>query len=164
MSKFMSLAAAALLLLPVVASAQTVQTPLRTAPGDKFQYLSQKDIEANLVPAPGRALAAFFATDHEDQYVEFIKRADHGNELEQHNHWVDQITVLSGEGILTYGGSVTGTPQDRGLGELRGGTQTGAITQALHVGDFVLVPAGQPHLIAAAPGKSLTYLLFKTRS
>jgi quercetin dioxygenase-like cupin family protein len=152
--------AAALLLLPVAAVAQT---PLRAAPADKFQFLSHQDIDAKLVPAPDKALAALFVTDHENHYVEFVKRVDHGNAVEQHAHWVDQITILSGEGVLTYGGSVTGA-KDRGPGERLGGVQAGAVTQALHPGDFVLIPAGQPHRFDAAPGKTLNYVVFKVRS
>jgi uncharacterized RmlC-like cupin family protein len=83
--------------------------------------------------------------------------------VELHPHWIDQITILSGEGVVTYGGSITGgnvAPN----GEVRGGTQVGAQTRKLGPGDFVLIPAGLPHTFDAAPGKTLSYVVAKARS
>ena len=101
--------------------------------------------------------------DHENYYIEFVKRLDHGNMPELHPHWVDQITITAGEGIVTYGGTLTGGEMAAG-GEMRGGTITGAQTRKLGVGDFVLIPAGMPHKFDAAPGKTLTYVVSKARS
>jgi mannose-6-phosphate isomerase-like protein (cupin superfamily) len=83
--------------------------------------------------------------------------------VEVHRNWIDQVTILEGEGTLTYGGTIS-NPQTRSNGDVRGGEQVGAKTQALHPGDFVLVPAGMPHTFAAAPGKSLSYVVYKARS
>jgi quercetin dioxygenase-like cupin family protein len=49
-------------------------------------------------------------------------------------------------------------------GEVRRGNQVVAKTHALHPGDFVLIPAGLPHTFNAAPGKSVTYVVYKTRN
>ena len=83
--------------------------------------------------------------------------------VEMHPHWIDQVTVVSGEGTLTYGGTIE-SPNVGAGGEVRGGNQVGAKTQVLHEGDFVLIPAGLPHTFNAAPGKTITYAVYKARS
>jgi mannose-6-phosphate isomerase-like protein (cupin superfamily) len=153
------IAAALFLATPALA-----QTPIRANPPDSFKFMSQAEIDALVSkPEPGRVYGATFMNDHENYYVEFVKRLDHGNLAELHPHWIDQITILSGEGVVTYGGSITGgnvAPN----GEVRGGTQVGAQTRKLGPGDFVLIPAGLPHTFDAAPGKTLTYVVAKARS
>jgi len=152
---------AALLLLatPVLA-----QSPVRATPPDGYKFLSAGEIDAAVSkPEAGRAYGATFVNDHENYYIEFVKRLDHGNMVELHPHWVDQITIIAGEGVLTFGGTVSGGDMAPG-GEVRGGTQVGAKTQTLHPGDFVLIPAGSAHKFDAAPGKTLTYVVAKARS
>lgn len=153
------IAAALLLATPALA-----QSSLRGTAPDGFKFMSQGEIDkAVSKPEPGRVYGATFANDHENYYVEFVKRLDHGNMVEQHPHWIDQITILAGEGVLTYGGTVQNA-NTAPTGEVRGGTQMGGKTQTLHPGDFVLIPAGLPHFFAAAPGKTLTYVVYKARS
>jgi mannose-6-phosphate isomerase-like protein (cupin superfamily) len=137
---------------------------IRATPPGGFKYMSRGEIDkAVSIPEPGRAYGATFMNDHENYYIEFVKRVDHGNMVERHPHWVDQVTILSGEGVLTYGGNIT-NPNTAPTGEVRGGTQVGGMTKNLHPGDFVLIPAGMAHTFAAAPGKSLTYVVAKARS
>ena len=73
------------------------------------------------------------------------------------------FTAVDKLGPETAARHVTGGTLAPG-GELRGGTQVGATTQALHPGDFVLIPAGSAHKFDAAPGKTLTYVVAKARS
>jgi mannose-6-phosphate isomerase-like protein (cupin superfamily) len=155
------LTAAVLVLAATPALAQT--TP-RTTPPDNFKFVTAGEIDALISkPEAGRVYGATFMNDHENYYIEFVKRLDHGNMVELHPHWVDQITIISGEGVLTYGGTVQGGDTAPN-GELRGGTQVGATTKPLHPGDFVLIPAGQPHKFDAAPGKTVTYVVAKARN
>ena len=157
----MRLLIAASLLLTIPAAAQT---SMRAAAPDGFKFMSHENIDkAVSIPEPGRVYGATFMNDHENYYVEFVKRLDHGNMAETHAHWVDHITILSGEGVLTHGGTLTNA-KESAPGEVRGGTLTGAETQALHAGDYFQIPAGMPHMLEAAPGKSLSYVVFKARS
>jgi mannose-6-phosphate isomerase-like protein (cupin superfamily) len=157
--RYFLLAAALLAATPALA-----QTAMRSAAPDSFKFMSHDDIDkAVSQPEAGRAYGATFMNDHENYYVEFVKRLDHGNMVEQHPHWVDQVTIVSGEGVLSYGGTIN-NPNTGAGGEVRGGEQVGAKTQGLKPGDFVLIPAGQPHTFNAAPGKTLTYVVFKARS
>jgi mannose-6-phosphate isomerase-like protein (cupin superfamily) len=133
-----------------------------TAP-DPYIFKSAGEIDKLISkPEAGRAYGATFLTDHENHYIEFVKRLDHGNSVELHPHWIDQITIIAGEGTLTFGGKVEGGTTAAN-GELRGGTQVGAISQKLAPGDFVLIPAGSAHKFDAAPGKTITYVVSKAR-
>jgi len=148
----------------LLAGPGAAQTPVRATPPDGFKFMTQAEIDALVSkPDPGRVYGATFANDHETYFVEFVKRLDHGNPPEQHPHWIDQITILAGEGVLTYGGTLANA-ETAASGEVRGGTLNGASTKKLGPGDFVLIPAGLPHKFDAAPGKTLTYVVYKARS
>lgn len=139
------------------------QTPLRGTPEDKFKFVPRQEIAKQLTkPWPGEVYASAFMNDHEYFFVEFVKRLDHGNYIEQHTHYIDQTTILSDEGVLTYGGKI----EDRkeiAPGEYRGHKQSGAKTQIVRPGDFVLIEPGMPHHFDAAPGKELIYVVYKHR-
>ncbi|HET7083460.1 MAG TPA: hypothetical protein VFI23_01725 [Rhizomicrobium sp.] len=138
------------------------QTPLRATPPDSFKYLSAQELDqALMTPERGRVYSGHVINDHENYWVEFMKRFDHGNVIEYHAHWIDYITVLSGEGSVTYGGTVTGAT---GTDEQRGGTMAGGTVQVIKPGDYIQIPAGVPHLINAAPGQTLKFVLFKHRT
>ena len=145
------------------ALAQPAATTLRGAAPDSYKFLSH-DALAHILTTPeaGRAYSASVINDHEYYYTEFVKRLDHGNMVEQHAHWVDQITILSGSGTLTYGGVIPGAVPNA-AGEVRGASQTGGNARALHPGDFFIIPAGMPHKIDAAKGQTLNYVVFKAR-
>lgn len=150
--------------LLAAAAPALAQTTMRGAAPDPFIFKSGAEIDATISkPDPGRVYGSTFINDHENYYIEFVKRLDHGNQVELHPHWVDQITIVSGEGILTFGGTVQGGTTAPN-GELRGGTQAGAKTIKLGPGDFMLIPAGSAHKFDAAPGKTLTYVVAKARS
>ena len=157
----MRLLIVAALLAAVPAAAQT---PMRAAAPDGFKFMSHENIDkAVSKPEPGRVYGATFMNDHENYYVEFVKRLDHGNMAETHAHWVDHITILSGDGVLAHGGTLSDA-KESGPGEVRGGTMNGATTQILHAGDYFQIPPGMPHKLDAAPGKTLSYVVFKARS
>ena len=116
----------------LIAAALIAATPalaqLRNTPPDPYIYKSAAELDAMISkPEPGRVYGAGFVNDHENYGIEFVKRLDHGNQVELHPHWVDQITIIAGEGVLTFGGKVEGG-ETAPNGELRGGTQVGAKT------------------------------------
>ena len=153
--------ALAMSLLAVPAAGQ--QTTLRGTPDQAFRYASHEEITKHLMtPWPHEVYASDFMDDHENFFVEFVKRQDHGNYVEQHSHWIDQTTILTGDAILTYGGTVSDS-KEIAPGEFRGHTQVGAKTIHMHPGDFVLIPTGMPHHFDALPGKVLNYVVYKHR-
>jgi quercetin dioxygenase-like cupin family protein len=134
------------------------------APPDGFIFKPAAEIDAAISkPEGGHVYGTQVINDHENYFIEFLKRLDHGNMVELHAHSVDQVTIIAGEGVLTYGGTVQGATAGAN-GESRGGTQVGAQTRTLAPGDFVLIPAGMAHKFDAAPGKTLTYVVAKARS
>jgi len=148
--------AVSFMVLPALA-----QPVLRATPDDKFKYMSREAIAKQLMkPWPGELYASAFMNDHETWFVEFVKRKDRGNYIEQHTHYIDQTTIISGEGILTYGGKI----EDRkeiAHGEYRGHKQSGAKTQRVKPGDFVLIEPMMPHHFDALPGTELVYVVYK---
>jgi len=139
------------------------QTPLRGTPDETFKYLSHDQIAKGLMKTwPGKAYSSVFGSDHEYFFVEFVKRLDHGNYVEHHTHWIDQTTILSGEGILTYGGTIA-DPEKIAPGEVWGHKQVGGKTIHLRPGDFVLIPTNTPHHFDALPGTELNYVVYKHR-
>jgi len=50
---------------------------------------------------------------------------------------------------------------DTGPGEKRGGTITGGTVVTIKPGDFLVVPAGQPHLTMINPGSIFRAIVFK---
>lgn len=139
------------------------QSTLRGTPDETFKYLSHDQIAKGLMkPWPGKAYSSVFGSDHEYFFVEFVKRLDHGNYVEHHTHWIDQTTILSGEGILTYGGTIA-DPEKIAPGEVWGHKQVGGKTIHLRPGDFVLIPTNTPHHFDALPGTELNYVVYKHR-
>lgn len=99
--------------------------------------------------------------DHENHYVLVAGRNGPG-EVEVHEHWIDYMVIQQGEAEFTCGGTASGM-RDTGPGERRGGTIAGGTVVTLKPGDFVVVPAGQPHLTVAKPGGPFRAIIFKLR-
>ncbi|HKQ46290.1 MAG TPA: cupin domain-containing protein [Rhizomicrobium sp.] len=149
--------------LAILATPALAQSSLRDTPAEDFKFIPRQDTDKRLMtPAKGQTVASDVISDHENYYVLFAKRVDHGNISEIHDHWVDHITILEGEGTLTYGGTLNGA-KATAPGEWRGGTLADAKTQKLGPGDSFLVPAGMPHRLDPASGQQLKYLVFKAR-
>ena len=146
------------MILPAVAFAALRGTPL-----DRFKYVTREDIAKQLMTTwPNEAYASAFMNDHETFFVEFVKRQDHGNYVEHHAHWIDQTTILSGEGMLMVGGKIEDANEIQ-PGEIRGHKQSGARTIRVKAGDFVLIPPNTPHHFDALPGTVLNYVVYKHR-
>jgi mannose-6-phosphate isomerase-like protein (cupin superfamily) len=117
------------------------------APPDPFRLFSDKEL-ATLSSGKG-ALTLSTLADHENFYVLVAGRTGPG-EVEVHEHWIDYMVIQQGEADFTYGGSLTGA-HDTAPGEKRGGTITGGTAVTLRPGDFLMVPAGQPHVTMTNP-------------
>jgi len=140
-------------------SAAAAQTARNATPEDGFQYLSAKDAVA-LVNKPGPGPVLSLLSDHENYFSEVVARKTDG-QVELHQHWIDFMTIVSGDVTLTYGGTLAGA-KETAPGELRGGAISGGKTVVLHRGDYLEIPAGVPHLMTA-PQHNFTYLIVKVR-
>ena len=127
---------------------------------DAFRHLSDSDL-ASLASGKG-PLTLSTLSDHENYYVLVAGRSGPG-EVEVHDHWTDYMAIQQGEAEFTAGGTATGM-RETAPGERRGGTITGGTKVILRPGDFVMVPAGQPHLTMVKPGSVFRAIVFKTRS
>jgi hypothetical protein len=130
-----------------------------TAP-DAFRLFSDKDL-AGLSSGKG-ALTLSTLSDHENFYVLVAGRSGPG-EVEVHEHWIDYMAIQQGEAEFTSGGTATGM-HDTAPGERRGGAITGGTVVTVRPGDFLMVPAGQPHLTMIKPGSTFRAIVFKVRS
>jgi mannose-6-phosphate isomerase-like protein (cupin superfamily) len=156
-----AIAFAALTLLAPAAYAQGAPPTPHTQPAEGFKFLSAKDVNA-LTDKPGPGPKTAYLGDHENYYVEYATRSDAGNEAEVHAHWSHYINILSGEAVLTYGGTVSNA-RDTGPGQVRGSGITGGKTMTLHAGDYVQIPASMPHMLNPTKGTKLHYVVFNTR-
>jgi glc operon protein GlcG len=145
----------------LIATTAFAQTAPHATPPEQFKFLSAKQVVA-LTDEPGPGAKTAFLGDHENYFVEYATRSDAGNEAEVHAHWTHYIHILSGEGSLTYGGTVSGA-RETGPGQVRGSGITGGTTIPVHAGDYMQIPAGMPHLFSIAAGHKLHYLVFNTR-
>jgi hypothetical protein len=73
------------------------------------------------------------------------------------------MVIQQGEADFTYGGTLSGA-RDTAPGEKRGGTITGGTVVTIRPGDFLVVPAGQPHVTMIKPGSNFRAIVFKIRS
>jgi mannose-6-phosphate isomerase-like protein (cupin superfamily) len=122
--------------------------------------VGDKDL-AGLVSGKG-ALTLATLSDHENFYVLAAGRTGPG-EVEVHEHWIDYMVIQQGEADFTYGGTLSGA-RDTAPGEKRGGAITGGTVVTIRPGDFLVVPAGQPHLTMIKPGSNFRAIVFKIRS
>ena len=130
-------------------------------PPESVRYISAGDIAARLAnPRPDARATYFIATDHENNWAEYVTRTGVGDP-EQHNHWLDSIHVISGDGAITYGGTLAGATETT-PGEPRGGKIVGGTTITVHSGDYLEIPAGVPHQMTSISAK-FTFVVFKSR-
>jgi mannose-6-phosphate isomerase-like protein (cupin superfamily) len=153
------MAGAITVLLAASANAQTTTTG-HAAPPDPFRVFSDQEL-AKLSSGKG-ALTLSTLVDHENHYVLVAGRTGPG-EVEVHEHWIDYMAIQQGEAEFTFGGTATGM-RDTGPGEKRGGAIAGGTVVTIKPGDFLVVPAGQPHLTQIKPGSNFRAIVFKVRS
>lgn len=147
-------------LLATSAMAQTTAPANGHAtPPDPFRVFNDAEL-ARLSSGKG-ALTLSTLVDHENHYVLIAGRTGPG-EVEVHEHWIDYMAIQQGEAEFTFGGTVSGM-RDTGPGEKRGGTITGGTVVTIKPGDFLVVPAGQPHLTNIKPGSNFRAIVFKVR-
>jgi len=138
------------------------QASLRARPPEAFKYIPGKEVEA-LTDKPGPGVKTAFPVDHEDYDVEYAQRTDKGNEPEVHTYRTHYIHVLSGESILTYGGTVTNA-RETSPGQIRGDGISGGTSITVRAGDFLQIPAGMPHLFeVSSPTVKFRYVVFNAR-
>ncbi|MGD0963369.1 MAG: hypothetical protein ABSA57_05645 [Candidatus Acidiferrales bacterium] len=101
-------------------------------------------------------------------FVETSRRLKDG-EAELHEDETDVFYVVKGASTLVYGGKMTdpGTTMVNGNslppGQIHGKTIIGGQSVRLNVGDFVVIPSGQPHMFTEVQAP-FWYLVVKVRN
>ena len=83
-------------------------------------------------------------------------------EAEIHENFADLFYVLDGCTTLVTGGAIA-DGASTGPGEIRGSSIEGGAKQELRAGDVAHVPAGLPHQMLVASGKTVTCLVMKVQ-
>jgi len=148
-----------LLFAVCLSGAAQAQTAPHATPPDAFRHFSDAEL-AKLSSGKG-TLTLSTLSDHQNYYVLVAGRTGAG-EVEVHEHWIDYMAIQQGEAEFTFGGTATGT-HDTAPGEKRGGVITGGTVVTVRPGDFLVVPAGQPHLTMIKPGAAFRAIVFKMR-
>ena len=94
------------------------------------------------------------------QFGALILRDDKNGPFEMHEGRHDIYFVVTGEGILTVGGTLI-EAKATAVGEIRGTAIQGGVKKRIGPGDIVLIPARMVHHLATEPGKDMTYFLMK---
>jgi mannose-6-phosphate isomerase-like protein (cupin superfamily) len=91
--------------------------------------------------------------------MQLIRRESSGS-AELHQTKADILVVRDGEATLIEGGSIP-NPKTTQPHEVRGESIQGGTRHTLGAGDVVHIPAGVPHQLLLAPGKTFSYLAIK---
>jgi mannose-6-phosphate isomerase-like protein (cupin superfamily) len=83
-------------------------------------------------------------------------------EAEIHENFADVFFMLDGQTTLVTGGTIVGST-NTAPGEIRGTAVAGGTGQELKAGDVAHVPAGLPHQMLVAEGKTVTCLVMKVQ-
>jgi mannose-6-phosphate isomerase-like protein (cupin superfamily) len=83
-------------------------------------------------------------------------------EAEIHENFADVFFMLDGETTLVTGGRIVGST-NTAPGEIRGTAVEGGRGQELKAGDVAHVPAGLPHQMLVAEGKTVTCMVMKVQ-
>lgn len=147
----------------VVALAAAV--PAATLSGDKAQVIGVHEVQAQLAQLAPQATAkgsssAILASYGNLGVMLSVRTANGGGEV--HQHFDDLMIVQQGSATLVTGGMLV-DPQTGPNGEMKGTSVKDGTSQAITVGDVVIVPAGVPHQLLVPAGTTYSALVAKIK-
>lgn len=128
----------------LIAAALLLATPVLAQTGVVIMPAAETTQKVN-------AAATSVTVTTADKYSVLFSHRTVDGTPERHAHWTDVMVMQHGEVTFTYGGTISGNTVDD-KGESHGGAISGGTTVTLHAGDYLLVPAGTPHLMTAPKG------------
>ena len=119
-----------------------------------------KAFSKNLEPKVNEAHVASQVLTNFGNYSFMVAHRNGAGEAEYHATQADVFFVQSGEGTLTYGGSLvagkTTVPN-----EMRAPSISGGVDKKIAAGDVVTIPAKVAHQLKVDAGKEITYFVVK---
>ena len=128
----------------LIAAALLLATPVLAQTGVVIMPAAETTQKVN-------AAATSVTVTTADKYSVLFSHRTVDGTPERHANWTDVMVMQHGEVTFTYGGTISGNTVDD-KGESHGGAISGGTTVTLHAGDYLLVPAGTPHLMTAPKG------------
>jgi mannose-6-phosphate isomerase-like protein (cupin superfamily) len=139
--------------------------PVAALSGDRTTVFIAQDVRTELVrlapeaQAKGSSGSTLMATGNLALKTS-VRTSSGGAEI--HAHYDDLMIVEQGSATLITGGTVVDAKTDAN-GETKGPRIEGGVSRTIHVGDVVIVPAGEPHQLLIAPGTLYSALVAKIK-
>lgn len=126
---------------------------------------SPRDLAAKTADLRKQALAspngsASITLDHWPQHYSMLAYRVKSGGAELHAKFADVFVIERGSATLVSGGTIISRVEKSG-GEAGGTGIEGGTPHPLHAGDIVHIPAGLPHQMQVAPGKTVLYFVVK---
>jgi mannose-6-phosphate isomerase-like protein (cupin superfamily) len=119
-----------------------------------------KAFSKSLAPKVNQAHVASQVLTNFGNYSFMMAHRDGAGEAEFHATQADVFFVQSGEGTLTYGGSLV-SGKNTAPNEMRAPSISGGMDKKIAAGDVVTIPAKVAHQLKVDAGKEITYFVVK---
>jgi mannose-6-phosphate isomerase-like protein (cupin superfamily) len=142
-----------------------IALPAAALSGDKTMVFSAQDVQTELARlAPDAqtkgSSGSTLATTGNLALKTSVRTTSGGAEI--HAHYDDLMIVQQGSATLITGGTIVDAKTSAD-GETKGPSIQGGVSRTIHVGDVVIVPAGDPHQLLIAPGTLYSALVAKIK-
>jgi mannose-6-phosphate isomerase-like protein (cupin superfamily) len=119
-----------------------------------------KGFSKSLAPKAKATHVASQVLSNFGNYTFMVAHRDGAGEAEYHATQADVFFVHSGEGTLTYGGSLV-DGKTTAPNEMRAPSISGGMEKKIAAGDVVTIPAKVAHQLKVDAGKEITYFVVK---
>ena len=148
-----------------IAAVMALAVPAATLSGDKAQFFSGHEVQAQLAQLAPQARAHGSSGSNLASYGNLslklsLRSASGGAEI--HARYDDLMIVQQGSATLMTGGTVEDA-QVSSDGETRGTSVKDGTARTITAGDVVVVPAGVPHQLLIPPGTLYSALVAKVK-
>ncbi len=121
-----------------------------------------RSVDETLTAKMGEAMAAYTQVINGGTYGALVIHREVTADPELHVKMNDFFVVLSGEGEIKVGGTVTGEKTIR-IDEMQGQRLDGGVLYDVKQGDILFVPANHWHQVIVAKGKVLRAIVIKAQ-
>jgi mannose-6-phosphate isomerase-like protein (cupin superfamily) len=134
--------------------------PAGDPPGFYVWKSAELKASKSLAPKVNQTHVASQVLTNFGNYSFMVAHRDGAGEAEYHATQADVFFVQSGEGTLTYGGSLV-SGKTTAPNEMRAPSISGGMDKKIAAGDVVTIPAKVAHQLKVDAGKEITYFVVK---